>query len=268
MTSGSTTLAAESFRQILSQGPYSKIEQLLKIVGRDSFQLIDVLIRDSRLLPSGELEVPPFFKSDGKFSPYSLYSFWTMVSYLREKPLWYYHLESFCLDGAPQEELFKFPSELLNCPVLKTLTIRNAGLRQIPEDVLKMRRLRALDVSCNRISCLPSGIGSLRQLVYFNAADNDLKELPLQLGSLRKLQILNLSGNKIGSLGNLLESLVGLKKLNLSGNCLEKLPIGLNSLNQLERIQLAYNDLSAEDEAVWEEGDFSQIPGHQWHFSF
>ncbi|MDA3958776.1 leucine-rich repeat domain-containing protein [Oceanispirochaeta sp.] len=268
MTSGSPLLAAESFRQVLSQGPYDKIKKLLEIVGRDSPQLINLLIRDSCLHSSGHVELPAFFGKVEDITAYSLYSFWTMVSLMEVKPLWFYHLESFHQDGAPRDEDFRFPPGLIHCPVLKSLTIRNAGLVELPIEILKIRRLKGLDVSSNKIKLIPPGIGSLRQLVYFNASGNDLKTLPPQLGGLRKLQILNLSGNRIESLGFSLDALAGLKRLNLSGNCLEALPLGLNALNQLERIQLAYNDLCADDEAVWEEGDFSQIPGHQWHFPF
>ncbi|MBF9018502.1 MULTISPECIES: leucine-rich repeat domain-containing protein [unclassified Oceanispirochaeta] len=258
--------AAESFRQVLSNGPYEKIDRLIEIVGRESSQLCDCMIRDAQLLSPGLLELPPFFRSPETM--YSHYSFWKIVSLMPDKPLWFYNFESFGFSDINGSEAFRFPPGLTDAPSLKTLILKNLNLDEIPLEIWSMRKLRILDISGNRISSLDKGIGRLRQLVYFNAADNELEILPHQIGGLRKLQILNLSGNRLQALGFSLDGLIKLKKLNLSGNCLETLPPGLNALFQLERVQLAYNDLSAEEEAVWEEGDFSHIPSYQWHFAF
>lgn len=266
MSEDNPVTAAESFRQVLSGGPYDKIDRLIEIVGRESIQLCECLIRDARLLSPGLLELPSFFKSPE--TVYSHYSFWKLLSLIQDKPLWYYNFESFGLKDFKGPEKFRFPPGLADAPSLKTLILKNLNLEVLPEELWSMRKLRILDISSNRISSLDKGIGRLRQLVYFNAADNELETIPCQIGRLRKLQILNLSGNRLHHLGFSLDGLTGLKKLNLSGNCLETLPHGLNALFQLERVQIAYNDLSAEDEAVWEDGDFSHIPSYQWHLPF
>ena len=258
--------AAESFRQILSQGPYDKIDRLISIAGRESSGLADYMVRDARLHTPGLLELPPFFCAEE--TVYSHYSFWKFVSLLKDKPLWYYNLESYGLSSLPCPEPFRLPEELCCCPSLHTLILKDLNLYEIPPGILSLRRLRILDISRNSVSSIPSGIGRLRQLVYFNAAENDLESLPVQLGRLKKLQILNLSGNRIPYLGFPLEEMGELKRLNLSGNCLESPPSGLRSLNQLERLLLSYNELSAEEEALWEEAYPSQIPSYQLHFSF
>ncbi len=259
-------LAAESFRQVLSRGPYEKIDRLIEIVGREDCQICECLVRDARLEYPGLLILPPFFRSPE--TVYSHYSFWKIISIMPEKPLWFYHMESFGLSGIGLNETFRFPPALHQCPSLKTLILKDLGLTELPEILWSMRKLRILDISGNSISRIDKGIGRLKQLVYFNAADNELEQLPEQMGFLRKLQVLNLSGNRIEELGFPLDSLVKLKKLNLSGNCLESLPSGLQSLFQLEKVQLAYNDLSAEDEAAWEEGICSRIPSYQWYLPF
>jgi Leucine rich repeat/Leucine Rich Repeat len=266
MSDSNPLLAAESFRQVLSHGPYEKIDKLIEIVGRESSHLCDCLIRDAQLLSPGLLELPSFFRSPE--TVYSHYSFWKIVSLIPDKPLWYYNFESFGFSDFSGTETFRLPPGLADAPSLQTLILKNLKIEEIPKDVWSMRKLRILDISGNRISALNKGIGRLRQLVYFNAADNKLETLPHQLGGLRKLQILNLSGNSLQDLGFSLDGLIKLKKLNLSGNCLETLPPGLNALFQLERVQLAFNDLSAEEEAVWEDGDFSHIPSYQWHLPF
>jgi len=268
MSSENPYPAAESFRKVLLQGPYRQIDQLLEIVGRDTPQLLDLLIRDTTLDSQGQLVLPSFLKTGGVIPVYGMYSFWTMVSLSKNKGLWYYNLESVTLENEGGEEEFLFPPGLDKCPSLRKLCLRNLGIHHFPEEILNLRQLRSLNISSNRIDLLPPGIGRLRQLVYFNASDNGLKELPSQMGGLRKLQILNLSGNRIESLGFSLAGLTSLKTLNLSGNCLERVPDGLETLIQIERVHLAYNDLTAEDEAAWEEGNFSGIPSHQWHFSF
>lgn len=258
--------AAESFRQVLSHGPYEKIDKLIEIIGRESSPLCNCLIQDAQLLSPGLLELPSFFRSPE--TVYSHYSFWKIVSLISDKPLWYYNFESFGFSDFNGAEAFRLPPGLIDAPSLKTLILKNLNIEEIPMEVWSMKKLRILDISGNRISYLDKGIGRLRQLVYFNASDNELEILPNQLGGLTKLQILNLSGNSLQNLGFSLDRLVNLKKLNLTGNCLGTLPLGLNALFQLERVQLAYNDLSAEEEAVWEEGDFSQIPSYQWHLPF
>jgi hypothetical protein len=235
-------------------------------VGRESPDLPEILIRDATLHSPGLLELPSFF-SAGE-TVYSHYSFWKLVSLVKDKPLWFYNLESFGLSSLPCPEPFRLPEALCSCPALHTLILKDLNLMEIPQEIFSMRRLKILDISRNSVSFIPPGIGRLRQLVYFNAAENDLESLPEQLGRLRKLQILNLSGNRIPVLGFSLEELGELKRLNLSGNCLESPPRGLRSLNQLERLLLSFNDLSADEEALWEEAYSSQIPSYQLHFSF
>jgi len=268
MNSGNPYPAAESFRKVLFQGPYRRIDQLLEIVGRDTPRLLDILIQDAALDSQGQLILPSFFILNGETSVYGMYSFWTMVSLSDFKGLWFYNLESLSFDFPVTGEPFVFPPGLERCPSLRSLSLKNTGLHNFPEEILKLRCLRSLDISSNKIDHIPPGIGRLRQLVYFNASDNGLKDLPYQIGGLKKLQILNLSGNRIESLGFSLTGLTSLKTLNLSGNCLGKIPEGLETLIQIEKVHLAYNDLTAEDEAAWEEGDFSGIPSYQWHFSF
>jgi len=268
MNSGNPYPAAESFRKVLSEGPYRRIDQLLEIVGRDTPHLFDVLTDGAAVDAGGQLQLPPFFCKNGETTVYGIYSFWTMVSFSINKRLWFYNLESVTFDDMKGDEPFKFPPGLEHCPSLRKLSLKKLDLQNFPQEILRLRHLRYLDISFNRIDDIPPGIGRLRQLVYFNASDNGIKVLPSQAGGLRKLQILNLSGNRIESLGFSLKGLTSLKTLNLSGNCLDRIPEGLQDLNQIERVHLAYNDLTAEDEAAWEEGDFSGIPSYQWHFSF
>jgi len=57
MSEDNSVLAAESFRQVLSHGPYEKIDRLIDIVGRESSRLCECLIRDTRLLSPGLIEL-------------------------------------------------------------------------------------------------------------------------------------------------------------------------------------------------------------------
>lgn len=266
---GDNQSAAYALKQCLYYGPYEKINSLLTLLNLEQSEVFSILLKQTKLFSEGYVRIPSFFKDDaGALSPYSEYSFWTILSLLKEKPLWYYGVEQIHFNSFPDEESFRLPQACHSCPSLKVLSLRGCGLKEIPDAVLDLRKLRSLDISCNCIKSIPSGIGRLRQLVYFNAAENDLEDLAPQMGLLRKMKVLNLSGNCLTSIGFSCEKLSRLNELNLSGNCLVTVPEGLQSLNQLEKVDLSFNELPAFEEAAWESSHFSLIKNYQWHLMF
>ncbi len=258
--------AAESFRRVLCCGPYSKIDRLMGILERENSPLPSFLLKDACLGSHGLVELPEFFREPE--SPYSYYSFWQLANLLKEKPFWFYAVESFGLSDLPMDEPFRFPPGLLKAPSLNTLILKGLELKAFPKEILSIKKLKILDLSHNGLTELPEKLGGLKNLVYLSLSDNCLKTLPSRMGKLKKLQVLNLSGNALDGLGFSLNELRGLKRLNLSGNALSELPDGLSSLNQLERLLISYNDLSAEEEARWEDCYAAQIPSYQLHFAF
>ncbi|OQY33938.1 MAG: hypothetical protein B6241_06385 [Spirochaetaceae bacterium 4572_59] len=261
--------AAYALKQCLYSGPYEKIDSLLALLSLEQGEVFSILLKQTKLFSDGTVGIPSFFRDcEGKLSSYSEYSFWTTLSLIKEKPLWFYAVEQINFNGSAQGESFRLPTCCKNCPSLKTLSLKGCYLLEIPEPVLNLKKLRSLDISCNSIKSVPSGIGRLRQLVYFNAAENDLEQLAPQMGLLKKMKVLNLSGNCLNSIGFSFDKLSRLNELNLSGNCLFAVPEGLQSLTQLEKVDLSFNELSACEEAAWESSHFSLIKNYQWHFTF
>ena len=239
---------------------------LLQLEQRDAFPL---LLKQTLILSDGSVQIPPFLRnSSGETTVYSEYSFWKILSLMKDKPLWLYRIESASFSGRGQDEPFRVPRGLEYCPSLKGIRLSDNCLTEFPEELLELRRLRFIDLRGNRLKSLPPGIGKYRQLVYFSAAENELEQLPDQLGRLRKLKILDLSGNNLKSIDFSLEGLLKLNELDLSGNSLQTVPAGLEQLNQLERVDLSFNDLSVQEEAAWESGYTSRIKNYQWHLPF
>ena len=261
--------AARTLKNCLVNGPYERIDSLLPLLEMEQRETFPLLLKQTQILSDGSVQIPPFLRDDsGDATVYSDYSFWKILSLMRDKPLWFYRIEFFTFSVKEGNEPFRLPEGLRFCPSLKGLSLADIGLRDFPEELLELRRLRYIELNRNRLKSLPPGIVKYRQLVYFNAADNELEQLPDQLGRLKKLKILDLSGNNLKSIDFSLEGLLRLNELDLSGNSLQTVPAGLEQLNQLERVDLSFNDLSAQEEAAWESGYTARIKNYQWHLPF
>ncbi len=261
--------AAQALKDRLINGPYERIDALLDLLKAEQGDAFPLLLKQTLVFSDGTVQMPPFLRdAAGEITAYSEYSFWKILSLMKEKPLWLYRIEYASFSRVPRDEAFQLPRGLSDCPSLKAVSLSALDLCEFPEDLLDLNRLRYIDISRNRLKSIPPGIGKYRQLVYFSAAENQLETLPEQIGRLKKLKILDLSGNRLEQIDFSLGGLLKLNQIDLSGNALTTVPAGLEQLNQLEKVDLSFNELSAQEEAAWEAGCASRIKSYQWHLPF
>lgn len=103
------------------------------------------------------------------------------------------HLEKSIL----QTDQFKF---------LITLSLRDLGLKKLPEWVMQLSQLKELYLSYNNFEELPESLGKLSQLTDLDLSENNLTALPESLGQLSQLIDLKLYRNKLKKLPELLKN--------------------------------------------------------------
>ncbi len=163
--------------------------------------------------------IPDNYTIVGK--PYGIYY---KTSYNHIKELWIYNVN-----------LISFPSEILEFPMLESLTINGTLINRIDEKINDFLSLKTLNLSNNKISKIEN-LDTLTNLNTLDLSYNNIREVN-GLENLKNLTYLNLEGNKIEHLENLdllidefsfygtklvigqrKQNLNNMKKLNLKGN--------------------------------------------------
>jgi Leucine-rich repeat (LRR) protein len=79
--------------------------------------------------------------------------------------------------------------------LLKSLTLKGAGLASLPDEIGTLAQLEELNLSGNQLSVLPPGLGDLKQLKRLNLDQNAFKIFPDLVGSIPSLIHLSIDGN-------------------------------------------------------------------------
>jgi Leucine-rich repeat (LRR) protein len=153
--------------------------------------------------------------------------------------------------------------ELAKEQKLKTLSLSNRGISELPPEIGKLSLVQKLDLSYNYISKIPAEFSRLTNLrsVYFN--HNEIEELPVTIGNMKSLTILDLSHNKIESIPESIGDLNNLEHLDLSFNSVKRLPLNLVNLTGLKKLYLENNPSEYPPEKVIRRGLYATM-----HFLF
>jgi len=76
------------------------------------------------------------------------------------------------------------------------LTLGDQNLDRFPEEILRFRNLKYLDLSNNRISKLPDNMGELKNLFYLDLSGNNISHLPASMAGISSLRNIYLGYNK------------------------------------------------------------------------
>lgn len=117
-----------------------------------------------------------------------------------------------------------------------TISLEDAGLKEIPEEVFQTAGLEKLVLDFNEIDHLPERIGDLVHLRHLSLDDAPLRRLPEHIGSLHELEVLSLRFTKIKTLPSRFEELQSLRELYLTYSSLDGFPEVLKRLPHLERL--------------------------------
>ena len=140
---------------------------------------------------------------------------------------------------------------------LRSLTIINTPLTNVPRSVCRLTSLTRLSLDFNRLTRLPDNcFTNLKSLTSLTASHNNITELQHGLfDGLHKLQTLQLHHNRISSIGlrvfNGSAVLTSLRELDLSYNRIQILEpwvyyVGLNGhFDNRAKVNLSHNDINA-----------------------
>ncbi|OJJ23917.1 hypothetical protein BKI52_06085 [marine bacterium AO1-C] len=111
-------------------------------------------------------------------------------------------------------ELTKLMDKLANMEVLRTVSITDCKIANIPANISKLKNLEYLYAYRNELKTLPATIGQISKLKYLSVSSNkEFTTLPGTIGSLRKLETLDLSYTNITALPPALSTMKQLKTL-------------------------------------------------------
>jgi GTPase SAR1 family protein len=115
--------------------------------------------------------------------------------------------------------LTKFPERIQQLVRLKTLTMSECGLKEIPDSVFQyLVHLEQLNLPLNMLTSLPEKIGMLKNLIRLSVHSNNIRELPESVLLLTKLDTLLIYNNEMTkvpmSLAIALKNLKDFKSLN------------------------------------------------------
>ena len=159
--------------------------------------------------------------------------------------------------------------KLSTLPNLKTLTVFENGINQLPDNIgqlkqlthltlesseinqlsptlFELNELESLNLSTNQIEVLPPGIEALQQLRELNLNTNHLTELPDEITQLHRLEQLSVGDNPLQKPLRLLDQIkhfTHLKYLDLSSLNLNALPTTIGNFVHLEELILDYNPI-------------------------
>jgi hypothetical protein len=126
---------------------------------------------------------------------------------------------------------------------LRSLTIKNNSIHELPEELCNLHKLEELDLGNNELYSLPVAIGDLVYLKKLDVQHNELRSLPASLFTLPKLWFLRMWGNELTVLPEQLGALPMLKELYLGKNRLKSLPDAVMTMKHLTYIDFDENSL-------------------------
>ena len=138
-----------------------------------------------------------------------------------------------------------FPLAICELRLLRTLTLSNNHLMELPPSIEQLHDLEELDLSHNKLKDVPSQIGELRKLQRLNLCANHLRRVPPSTGGLSRLAELRLADNGLDELPEALWDATALTNIDLRNNRLTTLPDGLARLRDLRRLRLNGNPLTS-----------------------
>ncbi|KKK85523.1 hypothetical protein LCGC14_2772460, partial [marine sediment metagenome] len=81
--------------------------------------------------------------------------------------------------------------------VIKSLSLDNCGINEVPETIRRLKSLKELILSRNCLERIPDWIDELDQLEVLDASHNIIKEIPKSIKNLCKLKQLKLQHNRL-----------------------------------------------------------------------
>ena len=118
-------------------------------------------------------------------------------------------------------------------------TFEGGELSKLMDKLSKMEVLRTVSLTDCKIANLPANISKLKNLEYLYTYRNDMKTLPATIGQLSKLKYLSVSSNKeFTTLPGTIGSLRKLETLDVSYTKIAALPPALNAMKQLKTVYL------------------------------
>lgn len=119
----------------------------------------------------------------------------------------------------------------------KSWSLRNKGVKKLPEAFSLLKNIERLDLSFNKLSKLPDALSYLKKLVSLNISHNKFKEIPAVVFELNTLDYLDFSQNKIKKIPKNIGNLKALTNLTISDNKIKELP---NSLLENKTLKYLY----------------------------
>ncbi|MBY0515837.1 MAG: hypothetical protein K2P81_02935 [Bacteriovoracaceae bacterium] len=104
------------------------------------------------------------------------------------------NLENLKTNETPLEPL-RLPLGGIRSPI-RFLTLKEAGLKNLPEEFGEFKNLEDLSLAKNKLSSLPQSVKFLSQLKRFNLDQNEFKIFPDLLANLTNLKHLSIDNNQ------------------------------------------------------------------------
>jgi len=141
------------------------------------------------------------------------------------------------------QNLTKFPIEILQFKNLEILDLSHNALTDIPNDIAQLQQLQFLCLNNNKLSTIPASIGSI-QTLHTLLLDENRQDfiLPAELENLNNLKYIKLSNLK--TVPNYLWNMKSLENLRILNSHLAVIPSDIQNLTQLKQICLMNNDLT------------------------
>lgn len=130
-----------------------------------------------------------------------------------------------------------FTSDIENLKNLKTIQIENCKNIKIHDNITKLE-LKSLSLNNCGLKEIPNFVFDLENLTNLNLWNNLITEIPKEIGNLKKLTSLTLSTNKLETLPIEICELENLTSLVLLGNKLINLPIEIGNLKYLKYLNI------------------------------
>merc|ERR1711879_1053648 len=165
------------------------------------------------------------------------------------------HIEECRRDKVPElhlnersiQSIVDYPqlTELSHLTRLRSLTLFNNNIEELPASIIKLTQLKNLNLGMNRLCFLPKEFSffslEILDLSYNNLTDGSL---PRSLWNNKKLRALYLSDNDLEKLTPEVGKLAGsLEVLALRSNDIFELPAEMGMLGCLKELHLSYNRL-------------------------
>jgi len=111
-------------------------------------------------------------------------------------------------------------------------------MRFIPKQVFELRQLKSLSIYNNQISEIPAAIQNLTDLEFLDLSSNQILSLPDELFKLKQLKYLDFTSNQIYEIPAAIQNLSDLEFLDLSINSVDRLPDEIGQLRNLHSLKM------------------------------